>query len=93
MARRARVEYPGALYHVITRGNQRQRIFRDDGTLRKDTGFRASLSPLRADIQGSHATCVSRNVARMESRLGSDKKLKKVFDKIVSSSENGKYHA
>ena len=30
MARRARVEYPGALYHVITRGNQGQRIFRDD---------------------------------------------------------------
>ena len=30
MARRARVEYAGALYHVITRGNQRQRIFRDD---------------------------------------------------------------
>jgi REP element-mobilizing transposase RayT len=30
MARRARVEYPGALYHVITRGNQRQRIFHDD---------------------------------------------------------------
>ena len=30
MARRARVEFPGALYHVITRGNQRQSIFRDD---------------------------------------------------------------
>jgi len=30
MARRARVEYPGAVYHVIIRGNQRQRIFRDD---------------------------------------------------------------
>ena len=30
MARRARVEYPLALYHVITRGNQRQRIFLDD---------------------------------------------------------------
>lgn len=30
MARRVRVEYPGTLYHVITRGNQRQRIFRDD---------------------------------------------------------------
>jgi hypothetical protein len=29
MARRARVEYPGALYHVITRGNQRQIRFRD----------------------------------------------------------------
>jgi hypothetical protein len=34
MARRARVEYPGALYHVITRGNQRQRIVCDDGMLR-----------------------------------------------------------
>ena len=31
MARRPRVEYPGALYHVITRGNQRQKIFYDDG--------------------------------------------------------------
>lgn len=30
MARRPRVEYPGAFYHVITRGNQRQRIFYDD---------------------------------------------------------------
>src|SRR5215467_6727174 len=35
MARRARVEYPGALYHVITRGNQHQRIFRDDRDRRK----------------------------------------------------------
>jgi len=30
MARRPRVEHPGALYHVITRVNQRQRIFYDD---------------------------------------------------------------
>ena len=30
MARRPRVEFPGALYHVITRGNQRQKIFYDD---------------------------------------------------------------
>lgn len=28
MARRPRIEYPGALYHVISRGNQRQKIFR-----------------------------------------------------------------
>ena len=28
MARRPRVHFPGALYHVISRGNQRQRIFR-----------------------------------------------------------------
>ena len=29
MGRLPRIEYPGALYHVITRGNQRQRIFFD----------------------------------------------------------------
>ena len=30
MARPVRIEYPGAVYHVITRGNNRQLIFRDD---------------------------------------------------------------
>lgn len=30
MARRPRVEVPGALYHVIVRGNERKAIFRDD---------------------------------------------------------------
>ena len=30
MARRPRIEYPGALYHVMVRGNQGQNIFRDD---------------------------------------------------------------
>jgi REP element-mobilizing transposase RayT len=30
MARKPRVEFDGALYHVIVRGNQRQRIFEDD---------------------------------------------------------------
>ena len=30
MARKPRVEFEGAFYHVIVRGNQRQKIFRDD---------------------------------------------------------------
>ena len=34
MARRPRIEYPGALYHVIARGNQRQRVFVDDSDRR-----------------------------------------------------------
>ena len=29
MARKPRIEFQGALYHVITRGNQRQKIFKD----------------------------------------------------------------
>jgi putative transposase len=31
MARKPRVEFAGAFYHVICRGNQRQAIFRSDG--------------------------------------------------------------
>jgi hypothetical protein len=30
MSRPLRVEYPGAIYHVMCRGNARQRIFRDE---------------------------------------------------------------
>ena len=30
MARSIRIEYPGAFYHVMARGNRRERIFRDD---------------------------------------------------------------
>lgn len=30
MARKPRIEYPGAFYHVITRGNRRGTIFKDD---------------------------------------------------------------
>jgi REP element-mobilizing transposase RayT len=31
MARKQRIHFPGALYHIIARGNRRQKIFRDDG--------------------------------------------------------------
>jgi len=30
MARPLRIEFPGALYHVIARGNERRAVFRDD---------------------------------------------------------------
>ena len=29
MARKPRIEFEGAFYHVITRGNQKQKIFKD----------------------------------------------------------------
>ncbi len=35
MARKARIHFPGALYHVITRGNRRQGVFLDDKDYRK----------------------------------------------------------
>jgi hypothetical protein len=30
MARKLRVEYPGAIYHVMNRGDRREPIFKDD---------------------------------------------------------------
>ena len=30
MARKLRVEYPGAIYHVMNRGDRREEIFKDD---------------------------------------------------------------
>ena len=30
MSRKLRMEYPGAMYHVMNRGDQREEIFRDD---------------------------------------------------------------
>ena len=30
MARPLRVEYPGAIYHIVTRGNNRQKVFKND---------------------------------------------------------------
>lgn len=35
MARPLRIEYPGAVYHLKTRGNARNDIYRDDDCVRK----------------------------------------------------------
>jgi putative transposase len=35
MARKPRIQYEGAFYHVITRGNQRQKVFRDEEDYRQ----------------------------------------------------------
>jgi putative transposase len=35
MARKPRIEYEGAFYHVIMRGNQRQRVFKGDDDFQK----------------------------------------------------------
>jgi hypothetical protein len=35
MPRKPRIEYSGAFYHVIVRGNQKQRIFKDAADFQK----------------------------------------------------------
>jgi REP element-mobilizing transposase RayT len=43
MARPLRIEFPGALYHVTTRGNARQDIFVDDEDRRQFLGLLAHV--------------------------------------------------
>lgn len=59
MARRLRIEYPGAIYHVINRGDRREAIFRDDGD--RET-FLATLGETCAKASwGIHAYCLMGN--------------------------------
>jgi len=46
-----------------------------------------------AEALGVDATCVSRSVSRVESRITEDKAMKKVVDEIVAVIQNSKYHA
>ncbi len=42
MARKPRIHFAGALYHVISRGNRRQVIFRDEGDYERYRRFLGS---------------------------------------------------
>ena len=47
MARSPRDHFPGALYHVISRGNQKQTVFRDADDYRR-------FGRLLEDVKGRH---------------------------------------
>ena len=59
MPRKLRVEYPGAIYHVINRGNQRGNIFKDDHDRQL---FLGTLGEACAKTEWQiHAWCLMRN--------------------------------
>ena len=59
MSRKLRIEYPGAMYHVMNRGDQREDIFRDDDDREK---FLCTLGEACAKTEWQvHAYCLMRN--------------------------------
>src|SRR5712671_5657127 len=59
MARKLRVEYPGAIYHVMNRGDRREAIFHDDADRRR---FLETLSETCAKTEWQvHAFCLMSN--------------------------------
>ena len=66
MSRKLRIEYPGAMYHVMNRGDQREDIFKDDKDRRR---FLSTLGEAcgKTDWQ-VHAYCLMRNHGRTTAR-------------------------
>src|SRR6267142_4422518 len=59
MARKLRVEYPGAIYHVMNRGDRREPIFKDDADHRR---FLATLGETCVKTAWQvHAYCLMSN--------------------------------
>ena len=59
MARKLRVQYPGAVYHVINRGDRREDIFQDD---HDRTRFLETVAEACAKTDWQvHAYCLMRN--------------------------------
>ncbi len=59
MPRQLRIEYPGAIYHVMNRGDQREDIFADDDDRRR---FRSTLEEACTKTEWQvHAYCLMRN--------------------------------
>jgi hypothetical protein len=59
MPRQLRVEYSGAIYHVINRGDRREDIFKDDQDRRR---FLSTLDEACAKTEWQvHAYCLMRN--------------------------------
>ena len=44
MARPLRVEYPGAVYHITSRGNEKKSIFRDNLVFKMGSGHANGLN-------------------------------------------------
>src|SRR6185295_12131487 len=44
MARPLRIEFPGAIYHVTSRGNEKRRIFKNDGDRKAFLAFLAETA-------------------------------------------------
>ena len=59
MPRKLRIQYPGAIYHVMNRGDQREEVFRDEADREQ---FLATLGQACGKTQWQvHAYCLMRN--------------------------------
>jgi putative transposase len=81
--RKPRIEYPGALFHVIARGNQRQKVFLDDGDHVR------YLKLLGEHLEGRgftlYAYCLMGNHVHLLIEQGTDYPLSKYMQRLQSA--------
>src|SRR5450432_3979702 len=72
MPRQPRIQYPGALYHVMSRGDRRENIFLDD--VDRQDFLKTLAETCRKTAFQVHAYCLMSNhfrlLERMEGELG-----------------------
>ncbi|MDY7036100.1 MAG: hypothetical protein SV375_08075 [Thermodesulfobacteriota bacterium] len=86
MGRPVRIQYPGALYHITSRGNERRDILlgNDDRLMKRY----ACLDNKEIEyIGGLHYSAVSKAAARLEKELSRDKDLAKLVKKLISNAK------
>ena len=93
MGRPLRVQYPGAWYHITSRGNERKAIFKSNGDREKFLTYLAS-SHERYDavihaytLMSNHyqmrGSAVSQSNRRFKIKLNHDKKLKALLERSI----------
>ena len=76
MARRPRIHYPGALYHVITRGNRRQGVFLDERDFERFLTYLSECKS-RFAFRLYASGAISEAIVKVEDDLEEDKSLEK----------------
>jgi hypothetical protein len=54
-----RIEYPGAIYHVLSRGDRREAVFLDDGDCHDFLKTLVKGSPIRAGVNRQNAAALN----------------------------------
>ena len=92
MARKRRIWYPGAVYHVMSRGNRRGALFRDKSDF---ISFLEFLAKIQRDYPFQiHAICLMDNHFHLLLETGEDK-VSLIMQKLLhlyASDFNYKYH-
>ena len=88
MARPLRINYPGAFYHVTSRGNERKAVFKSrlSRDVKQYLCHRYTSERLKTigEQFSVSESAVSHAVRRVAKTIASDKKVRKKIDRIVN---------